>query len=240
MIIDHFYDQLEFSHLKDERPFIALNMVSSIDGKITSGGKLQPGSLGSAFDRYTMNVIRSHFDAILAGGNTIRDHPFYLGVPPELENQRSSKGLAPQPLTILMTKSGKLDPNTPLFKNPPRPPIIITTTQGAQALPKLIKEQSTIEIFREDESLESVIKLLLTKYHVKRLLVEGGPNINYQFLKAKLFDELFLTLAPHLVGATADLTMVMGEGVLRKPAQITLLSALPHNNELYLRYKITW
>lgn len=235
----HFYENLELISF-GERPFIACNMVTSLDGKVTSGGSLKPGSLGSPFDRMTMNVIRSHFDAILMGGNTTRAHPFYLGVPRDLEESRTKKGLASQPLTVLLTKSGKLDPSSPLFANPPRPPVIITTATGANALSPDVLSQSIVEILAETYGPQEICQVLLKKHQVKRLLLEGGPSINYQFLQAELLDEFFITLAPRLVGANDDLSMVMGQEVLRRPEKLNLVSTLQHGDELFLRYKLTW
>lgn len=236
----HFYEELNFPQFPGYRPFIALNMVSSLDGKITVGGQLKPGSLGSTFDRQTMNVLRSHFDGILAGGNTIRQHPYYLGVPKELELQRVKKGLARQPLTILMTKTGNLDPTSPLFSAPPKLPLILTTFEGERNLPFLIKERSSVEVLDSTTNLQETLALLTQKYGIKKLLLEGGPSVNFQFLQAKLVDEIFITLAPKLIGNRSDLTMVMGEAVLPEPRHITLLSSFQKGQELYLRYGLDW
>lgn len=236
----HFYKDLQLPPPPVERPYIAINMISSLDGKVTVGGDLKPGSLGGAFDRHTMNVIRSNFDAVLVGGNTLRRHPFYLGVPPELERQRLKRGLTAQPLTICLTKSGQLDPNSPLFQDPPRPPLVFTSAQGASALDPKIKRVSNVEIIADRQDTRAIAKILAADYRIKHLLVEGGPSINYQFLRAAITDELFLTLAPKLVGAKADFTMAMGEEPLLQPKHVALLSAHEHENELFLRYELVW
>lgn len=240
MTTEHFYKQLLFPEPTGNRPIVALNMVTSLDGKVTMGGSLKPGSIGSSFDRQTMNMLRSHFDAVLAGGNTIRQHPFYLGVPEDMETLRMEKGLAPQPLTILLTASGNLESNSPLFRNPPRPPIIFTSRQGSLSLAKAIREQTRVEIFEENTALIDILALLFKKYHVKCLLLEGGPSVNYQFFKQKLVDEVFLTVAAKLVGNINDLTMVMGEGVLPQPQALHLHSVNQYGDELFLRYQISW
>lgn len=237
---EHFYQQLVFPDSRETRPFVALNMVASLDGKVTSGGTLRPGSIGSSFDRQTMNILRSHFDAILAGGHTIRQHPFYLGVPKEMEVLRTEKGLAPQPLTVLLTNSANLDPLSPLFQNPPRPPIILTSKAGAQALPTSIRKQTSVEALDDQVGIVGALALLLEKYKVKRLLLEGGPNVNYQFFQHKFIDEVFLTLAPKLVGNATDFSMVMGEGVLPSAKAIHLRSVHKEGDELFLRYGILW
>ena len=73
------------------------------------------------------------------------------------------------------------------------------------------------------------------------LLVEGGPALNYALVSAGLADELFLTLAPKLLGGTRDeaLTMLEGPAV---PHLITpepeLISVYLSDNELFLRYAL--
>ncbi|MGI6159946.1 MAG: RibD family protein [Limnochordia bacterium] len=234
----HFYSDLQFE-LPETRPLVACNMVMSLDGKVTSGGALQPGSIGSAFDLQTMQVIRSHFDAVLSGGNTVRQHPYYLGVSAELEHARKERGLASQPLSVVLTRSGSLNPGTPLFKNPPRPPIVLTGAAGAASLAPEIKAKAAVDIM-EELSPSSICQLLFQKYGVRRLLVEGGPSVNYQFMQAQLLDELFLTLAPTLVGLRTDLTLAMGSEVLAKPREAELVSLNQHGQELFLRYRFRW
>lgn len=236
-VLSHFYDHLDFP--KKGTPLVAINMVSSIDGKITAGGAQRPGSPGSPFDRSTMNVIRGHFDAVLAGGNTIRQHPYYLGVPCELENARKQKGLASQPLTVVLTRSGRLDPVSPLFTRAPRLPVVITSPAGAQRMAPSVKAKANIEIL-QNSTPHQIITLLRQKYQVRRLLVKGGPSVNYQFMHARLLDELFLTLHPSLIGNRTDLNLAAGDGVLERAERIALVSINQHNNELFLRYRIAW
>ena len=236
-MLHHFYQDLRYAKPVD-RPFVACNMVTSLDGKVTADGT-QPASLGSPFDRRTMGVIRSHFDAVLAGGNTIRLHPYYLGVPSHLEPLRENKGLASQPLTVLLTRSGNLDASSSVFTKAPRPPIILTTAEGAKHLPLAIHEQAHVEIMGNPDP-HSIVALLSEKYGVQSLLLEGGPSVNYQFMEAMLLDELFLTLHPSLIGKRTDLGLSVGDHVLTSPETIQLLSVHQQDNELFLRYLISW
>ena len=185
-----------------------------------------------------MNVLRGHFDAVLTGGSTARQHPYYLGVPSHCEKLRKKRGLRAQPLSIILTRRGNLDPAAPLFTDPPRPPLIITSKQGARSLSPKIKGAANIET--SAGGVQDFLKLLFTKYGVNTLLVEGGARTNYEFLQAGLVDQLFLTLAPRLVGSAFDLTMAMGERVLENKPRIILLSHFTRQNELFLRYKLNW
>lgn len=236
-MVKHFYEEIELP-IPPNRPLIACNMVMSIDGKVTANG-IQPANLGSSFDRKTMRVIRSHFDAVLTGSNTIRQFPLYLGVTPEFEQKRQSKGLAPQPLTIILTNSGKLPAEGPLFTSPPRPPVIITSPKGADNLAVQVSKVSKVEIL-DAPTPQAISTLLRDKYGVQRLLVEGGPSVNYQFMQAKLLDELFLTISPHLIGKRTDFSLAMGDFVLASSQLIKLVSVNQHSDELFLRYNINW
>jgi diaminohydroxyphosphoribosylaminopyrimidine deaminase/5-amino-6-(5-phosphoribosylamino)uracil reductase len=110
---------------------------------------------------------------------------------------------------------------------------------GAQGLPPLIQEQSIVEIM-ENPNPQGIVELLQDKYQVQHLLVEGGPSVNYQFMEAKILDELFLTLHPSLIGKRTDLGLSAGDRVLEKPEQIKLISLNQHSEELFLRYRIKW
>lgn len=237
--MSHFYNQLEFPETKGDRPFVAMNMVSSIDGKITAGGAQRPGYPGSPFDRHTMNVLRTHFDAVLAGGNTLRQHPYYLGVPSEMENMRLEKGLDAQPLTVVLTRSGTIDPASPLFIKAPLPPILITSPEGVRRMAPSLSAQACIEILPK-ATPRQILALLQQKYRVGRLLLEGGPQVNYQFIQARLLDELFLTLHPSLIGNRADLSLAMGDKVLDRAQAIELAAVNRYGHELFLRYRLIW
>jgi riboflavin biosynthesis pyrimidine reductase len=68
-----------------------------------------------------------------------------------------------------------------------------------------------------------------------RISCEGGPGINGALLEAGLIDEVFLTLAPALVGGEG-LRLTSTRGPARR-TELTLVSALTHGSELLLRYR---
>ena len=237
--MNHHYKELEFPAIPAGRPYVGVNMVMSVDGKITVGGKLTPGSLGSDFDRFTMTVIRSHFDAIICGAETIRQHPYYLGVTKDFEALRTARGQSAQPLTIIVTTSGDLPLDAPLFAQSPQRPLILTSTESYQALRrKLGKRAEVIAVGQDKVEIQPALAVLRRELGIERLLLEGGPSLNYQFLHAKAVDEIFLTLAPRLVGSDADLTMVMGPDVLDSLPRLELISHFQYENVLFLRYRV--
>lgn len=235
---EHPYINLTFPPPPPTRPYVGLNMVMSLDGKITVGGKLEPGSLGSAFDRYTMTVLRHHFDAVICGGETMRRHPYYLGVSPEFVHLRKARGMADQPLTVVVTNSGSLPYPAPLFAGP-KPPIILTSARACAKVKAQLGSAAVVHPAGDDRvELPQAFTLLREIYSVQRLLLEGGPRLNYEFLKEGAVDEVFLTIAPRLVGTASDLTLVMGEDILHNLPRLELILHFQHENELFLRYQV--
>jgi 2,5-diamino-6-(ribosylamino)-4(3H)-pyrimidinone 5'-phosphate reductase len=80
------------------------------------------------------------------------------------------------------------------------------------------------------------LELLKREYLVDLLLVEGGPTLNHSLISANLTDELFLTLAPKLVGDSRQATLLTNP----QPAtrDLELLSAYLAGDELFLRYNL--
>jgi riboflavin biosynthesis pyrimidine reductase len=69
------------------------------------------------------------------------------------------------------------------------------------------------------------------------VLCEGGPKVNSALLAEGLVDELFLTVAPTLVGGTPSVTLVRGP-LLGVPAELELVWCLEAGGFLFLRYAL--
>ncbi len=69
---------------------------------------------------------------------------------------------------------------------------------------------------------------------VRALLCEGGPTLHAALQVAGLVDELFLTIAPKLVGGTAP-RILNGELPGQLPLELAWL--LEHDGELFARYR---
>ena len=223
-----------------KRPHIAFNMVSSVDGKATTyKGKLQ--GLGSRPDRLLMQRLRSQFDAVLAGGTTLRQDQFIPTVPPELLEERQKNFEQPQPLGIVISNSGKL-PSDHRFWDAGKDLRIVLVGEDTP-VEAWLNEKAQIMRFPTIDNqidLKQVVSMFFEKFGVKRLLVEGGPALNYSLIAQGLADELFLTLSPHVVGGFDNMTVVggagygLGGGDLSK---LRLRSLYHHESELFLRYQ---
>ena len=70
---------------------------------------------------------------------------------------------------------------------------------------------------------------------VRALLCEGGPTLHGALQALGLVDELFLTIAPKLVGGEAPRIV---EGVLPETAELELAWLLEQDGELFARYRL--
>ena len=80
----------------DDRPVVAINMVTSIDGRAQLGGTAE--GLGSRADRRLMRLYRAAFDAVGSGVGTLRAAGVWLRVGNDLAARRGTLGLPPNPL----------------------------------------------------------------------------------------------------------------------------------------------
>lgn len=223
-----------------KRPYIAFNMVSSIDGKATTyEGKLK--GLGSLPDRLLMKRLRSQFDAVLAGGTTLRQDAFIPTLPPELLEERQKNFSRPQPFGIVISNSGDL-PSNHRFWNAGRDLRIAILGEKTPVEPWLNEKAQIFRFTTQDRQidLKQVLQMLFEKLGIKRLLIEGGPTLNYSLIAQGLADELFLTLSPHIVGGIDNMTVISGAGYGLGGGDLPnlkLRSLYHHESELFLRYK---
>ncbi|HEX6489056.1 MAG TPA: dihydrofolate reductase family protein [Candidatus Dormibacteraeota bacterium] len=201
------------------------NFVSSIDGVVAfepevkqSAGRLLSG--GDEADRYLLGLLRAVADAVVVGAGTARDEAEHQWTPEhaspghaaEFAEVRRALGLPSEPQVYILSGSGKLDP-------------------GSRAA-----RTSTLLTGRQD--LRSVLAGLRDRGH-RRILTEGGPRLMGGLLRAKLVDELFLTVSPVLAGRDGGGRPGLVEGFRAlpdDPRPARLLSLRRAGDLLFLRY----
>jgi riboflavin biosynthesis pyrimidine reductase len=82
------------------------------------------------------------------------------------------------------------------------------------------------------------LRWLRRKWGVKRLLCEGGGELNDALFRAGLVDELRLTVCPKIFGGRTAPTIAdgVGAGLLARASQLELKSATRRADELFLVY----
>jgi riboflavin-specific deaminase-like protein len=224
---------MELGASASERPYTLANFVASVDGRATVTGRSAP--LSSKGDRELFHALRESVDAVLAGTGTLRTERYgRLIKDPAARARRSRRGLAPEPLAVVISRSGQVPYEIPLFAEAEARVIEFT---GATAPRPVAAQRQLVELEKGAVDLHQVFERLRSEFGVRTLLCEGGPTIFGSLIAAGLVDELFLTLAPVLVGGESNPDILSGPP-LPEPVRLALASVLENEGALFLRFKV--
>ncbi len=213
------------------RPYLGLNMVSSLDGKATVDWRTQ--GLSSELDRRLFHNLRTQVDAVMVGAGTVRQERYgRLTKSEELRQKRIEEGLDADPLAVIV--SGRLDLPADLpILNEPEQRVVIATGSDA-TLPDL---GAQVEYVRVGDDLPRLMAYLDEAHGVRTVLCEGGPTLNSYLFAAGLVDELFLSFSPKVAGGAAALTIVAGRELV-EPAELALVSVAEGDGDLFTRWRV--
>jgi 5-amino-6-(5-phosphoribosylamino)uracil reductase len=214
-----------------DRPYLVLNMVSSLDGKATIDWRTK--GLSTEIDRQLFHALRTQADAIMVGAGTVRIERYgRMAKSEELRDAREREGLARDPLAVVVSARLDLPADLPLL-NEPEQKVVIATHSDA-TLPESAAE---VVYERTGEDLQLLMSRLREQHGVRSVVCEGGPTLNSYLLAAGLVDELWLTLNPKLAGGAAALTIVAGRELV-EPIDLEPVSVAEGDGDLFTRWRI--
>ena len=228
--------------MKPERPFVLINMAMSADGKIASPDR-QLISLGTKQDHDHLLKLRSTVDTVMCGSRTIESGNITMDAGgKKYEQKRVSNGLDKQNLRVLISGSGSIKTTAKIFQNRNSPIIIFVSKQApSKHLEKLKKVANEVIVYgNKTVSLGQSLKYLSQKWNSKRLLCEGGGELNFALIRLGLVDELHLTICPRLLSGHNSPTIADGIGFsrLNKAAKLKLITQKRIGDELFTTWKI--
>jgi riboflavin biosynthesis pyrimidine reductase len=209
-------EQLEayrpWEEAQEERPLVAMNFVTTLDGRATIEGS--SGPIGSDTDTEMLAGLRTRFDAVMIGAGTMRAERY---------SPLASK---------LVIVSGRLDLpwDAPAFTAEGE--VLIFTASETEPP----ETTASIEVIRHEGAVNLVeaLQYLRRERGVRALLSEGGPHLHEQLQADGLVDDLFLTIAPKLSGGEAPRIL---EGPLPAVVSFELAWLLEQDGELFARYR---
>jgi len=219
-----------------DRPYLVLNMVETLDGRIAIDGR--SGSIGNEADRELFHGLRTQGDAVMAGAGTVRTERYgRMTKNDELRARRERDGLERDAVAIVVSGRLNLPPDLPLLQDPGSHVLVLT---ASDAEPPDVRAR--VDVLRGDPApdagvvLAPLLKRLRADYGIRSIVCEGGPALNHGLLREQLVDELFLALSPKLAAGEA-LTVVTGHA-LRPPAELELVSIFESGQHLFMRYRM--
>ena len=189
-------------------------MAVTADGKIATANRAV-SSFGSIRDREHLLELRAAADAVMVGARTVDSAPINLGPgPTKFRRERLKHGLAEYNLRVIVSRSGSVNPRAEVFQHRFSAIIILTTRRaGAARLRRLRALADVVKICgRKEINFSAALRWLWKRWRVKRLLGEGGGELNDALFRAGLVDELHLTICPKIFGGCRAPTIADGRG----------------------------
>ena len=215
----------------NKHPYVILSAAMTIDGKIAS--KIGDPDISDEEDWKAVHKLRTEVDAIMVGKGTIYEMHLKLHI-----KYFDHSGY----YRIVLDSTLSIPINSNVIKYKPEIyPTIICITENVPMEKIKDFELKNIKIIKSGKgSRVDVVKLMPILYQngIKKILLEGGGNLNWSFIKDNLVDEIRLTIAPWIVGGVDAISLVEGEGfskMIESPRFI--LSDVDHrNNYVILKY----
>ena len=212
------------------RPYVIFSAAITLDGKLAT--RTGDSKLSSKVDKNRVHRLRSKVDAILIWKNTAKlDDPVLSAHNAKKKN----------PIRIILDSNATIQNNSRILRTSSQIPTIIAVGESASKKNLQRLEKLPVQIIVCGKQRINIKKLLveLRKQGIKKILIEGGGETNWSFVKENLTDEVIITVTPYLVGGVTATTLVDGNGfsTIAKSTKLKLKSARRMNNEIILHYE---
>lgn len=188
-----------------DRPHVLMMSEITADGKLT----LKKGASSKILMKYMsheteilLHNTRAEYDAIMVGANTIRIDNSFLTV-------RYVPGKSPLRVIPCSMADIPLDANV---LGPDAPTVIAVAEAAPQDRVDAIKKKgvNVVVAGKKHVELPPLMKILREKFDIKKLMIEGGPTLNWHMLHDRLVDEIRLIHLPFIVGGSDTPSLVGG------------------------------
>lgn len=204
------------------RPWISTNLAVSADGKISSVSR-RPSGWTSEADHQRFLELRADSDALLVGRGTLDADRMTMTVP----------GASRQPLRCIVSRSGAISSDHPLFQKPGGPIHLLVTGEPADLIPSGVS--------LHQDSIAGFLHTLSANYQVKRLHCEGGGSLIRALADLDAIDEFHLTLAGHTIFGGQEAPTATGNPLDfltdSRTFELTRFEPIPESGECFLTYR---
>jgi diaminohydroxyphosphoribosylaminopyrimidine deaminase / 5-amino-6-(5-phosphoribosylamino)uracil reductase len=190
-------NEMWFKFITRKLPWVVLKAAVTLDGKLAAASGDSRWVSGPQ-SRAMAHALRDELDAVLVGiGTALADDPRLTARGP---GQRD-------PVRVVVDSTARLPPGARILRQRSAAPTLVACT--LRAPPGRVKtlQRAGAEIVRcQSRDGRVDLKDLLERLAGRGLtsvLVEGGAGIHGAFLSRRLWDELYLFIAPKVAGANA-------------------------------------
>ena len=207
----------------------------SADGKISSIEHKQVRISGNA-DMARVDALRAKSDAIMVGvGTVLADNPGLRVKSAGRRAARMKMGWPENPIRLVADSLARTPPTAKILG--PECIIAVSRLAPPERLERLMPDCEIIQCGEGRVDLAELMTLLY-KRGVKRLMVEGGANLNWSMIKLGLVDELFVYIGGLLIGGKDAPTLIDGLGFREGFPMLKLCSAKLLDDGVVLKWRL--
>lgn len=202
---------------KTSRPHVLMMSEITADGKLT----LRKGASSKILMKYMaheteilLHKTRAECDAIMVGSHTIKIDNSYLTV--RLVPGKSPLRVIPNSRADIPLDSNVLKPDAPTV-------IAVSRRAPADRVQAIRDRGAKVVVAGEDDlDLPLLMQILWKDFGVRKLMIEGGPTLNWHMLQDRLVDEIRLIHLPFIVGGADTPSLVGGMHIESEEEMIRL------------------
>jgi 2,5-diamino-6-(ribosylamino)-4(3H)-pyrimidinone 5'-phosphate reductase len=215
---------------------VIVNSAMTVDGKIAT--HRGDSAISSKDDLIRVHKLRDSVDGIIVGISTV------LADNPRLTIRLGRKQPKEKHLTrIIIDSMGRIPLDSQILRTASKIKTIVAVTKLAHMnVRRKIKKTGAIVIVAGTNTVDlKRVLWTIQKMGIKKILVEGGGEINWSLFSLGIVNELIVTIAPKIVGGRQATTLVEGEGYSRVSQGLKLQLKkvrMQNNGELVLHYKL--
>ncbi|MDR1414282.1 MAG: bifunctional diaminohydroxyphosphoribosylaminopyrimidine deaminase/5-amino-6-(5-phosphoribosylamino)uracil reductase RibD [Odoribacteraceae bacterium] len=206
-------------YIVTRRPWVTLKVAMTLDGKIATRSGDSRWITGEAARAMVHEERGRHMAVVVGVGTAIADDP--------LLTARVANGTVRQPARVVVDSLARLPVNGRIARTARLHETFVMHAPGAPAdrLEVLRAAGVTCRACAGEGGRVDVADLCrqLGEEGDDSLLLEGGAELNYSFLSARLVDEALFFIAPRIAGGAAAKGPVGGEGAewMRDALEVT-------------------
>jgi 2,5-diamino-6-(ribosylamino)-4(3H)-pyrimidinone 5'-phosphate reductase len=202
--------------------YVIFNTAMSLDGRV--GKKDKQIVFANKLDNYRVHRLRGSMEAIMIGVETV------LSDDPELVVSEALK----KPVRVIIDAKGEIPLNSKVLDGTAK--TIVVVSKGISQITLQRLKDKGVEVISLGDYSVPLRDLMWALYRrgIKKIMLEGSGSLSRRMFNERLVDELYITIAPILIGQGIDLF----HGELDKNTELDLEGILQYGDQVVLHYMV--
>lgn len=218
-----------FHVMRHGRPFVALKLAATLDGRIAESRGQRSRITGPEADHETQR-LRAGYDAIMVGRGTVRADDPLLSVRGEVMPRK-------HPMRVVLDSEARLSVTSRLVDTIGIAPVIVFCAADADLGRRRSLERYGVRVIgvpRTAHGIDVAAALdTLWQEGVRSIFCEGGALVAGSLARGDLIDRLFLFLSPSIIGTGG---VGAFDAFTKGPTQLQLQTCHSFGSDLLVMY----